>query len=218
MIKPLLYLTLALLLSACSTKTAPNKWQYESASSFDSYKTNFLSSKDALAKSDLNRALEHAKVSSDVKSLATIYLGECALNISVGQTSKCPKYEAIKDIVDDITLDAYFSLLISKLTSAQIQLLPKIYQNFVWHVESLEFKSANEDILNMEVVTSQLLAGALIKENLNNTTREKLLERASFYGYKKVVLFWLNELLQNTEEEKRKKEIAKKLLLLHSKE
>ena len=81
-----------LLFSACSFKSPPNQWQFKSTAAFDSYTKNFLSSNDALAKNDLSRAIKHAKQSADLKMLARVYLGECALNISVGIDDNCKDY------------------------------------------------------------------------------------------------------------------------------
>ncbi len=216
--KIFIYFSLSLFFVGCSFKTPPNQWQYNSTNAFEAYKQDFLSSNDAAAKNDFNRATKHAKVSSDLRTLSRIYLGECALHISVGQEDECKKFKDIKDVVNDPFLNAYYSFITYQLKKEQIPLLPQIYQDFVGHVENLEYEEANEAILKMDEVTSQLLAASLLKENLNNETRNKMIEVSSFHGYKKALIFWLNETKNSTLDENKKAEISKKISILNSKD
>lgn len=216
--KIVIYSIILLLLGGCSFKTPPNQWQYNSTNAFEAYKHNFLSSNDSAAKNDLARAIKHAKVSSDLRTLSRIYLGECALHISVGEEDECKKFRDIQELVNDEFLNAYYSFITYQLKKEHIPLLPQIYQDFVWHVENLEYKEANNDILKMDEATSQLLAASLLKENLNNKLREKMIEVASFHGYKKAVLFWLNEVKNNSVDKNKQAEISKKISILNSKD
>ncbi|OIP55074.1 MAG: hypothetical protein AUK54_04715 [Helicobacteraceae bacterium CG2_30_36_10] len=215
--KIIICFSLSLLFIGCSFKTPPNQWHYNSANAFEAYKKDFLSSNDSLAKNDYSRAVKHAKVSSDLRTLARIYLGECSLNISVGQEDECKKFKDIQDVVNDPFLNAYYSFITFQLKKEQIPLLPQVYQDFVWHVENLEYKEANEDILKMDEVTSQLLAASLLKENIHNELRDKMIELASFHGYKKAVIFWLGEVKNNTLDNKKREEISKKISILNTK-
>ena len=215
--KIVLYLSVSLLFVGCSMKTPPNQWQYNSTNAFDSYKNNYLSSNDSAAKEDFKRAVKHAKVSSELTTLSRIYLGECALHISVGEEDECIKFQEIQNVVNDAFLDAYYGFITYQLTKEQIPLLPQIYQDYIWHVENLEYKEANEDILKMDEATSQLLSAALLKENLTNELREKMVEVASFHGYKKAVLFWLHELKNNTIDKNKQAQLSKKISILNSK-
>ncbi len=215
--KIIIYFSLSLLFVGCSFKTPPNQWLYNSTNAFEAYKQDFLSSNDSAAKNDLTRAIKHAKVSSDLRTLSRIYLGECALHISVGEEDECKKFKDIKDLVNDEFLNAYYSFITYQLKKEQIPLLPQIYQDFVEHVENLEYKEASDDILKMDEVTSQLLAASLLRENLNNELREKMIEVASFHGYKKAVIFWLVEAKNNTLDKNKKAEISKKISILKSK-
>lgn len=213
--KYLFYFVLTFAFLGCSFKTPANQWQYSSVNAFDAYKKDFLSANDSAAKNDLSRAVKHAKVSADLSMLSRIYLGECALNISVGKEDKCEKFKDIQELEKDESLNAYYSFISKELKKEQIYLLPKIYQDFARHVEVQEYKKANKDILKMDKVTSKLLSAALIKENLSDELRDKILEVASYNGYKKAVIFWLNEIKNNTLDEKKKVEIDKKIDILN---
>ena len=194
MIKYLVLVVIVVAFSACSFKKEPNEWQYKSASYFKEYQENFLSSNDILAKGELNQAIKYAKKSADLNRLGQIYLGECALNISVGLEDKCEKYQAISNAVDSKKLDAYYAFITKSLQEKQVSFLQKHYQTCM---------SQSADLFNMPRVSSTFLCASLRRESLDDVSREKLVKLASYHGYKKVVLFWLQEqkkYLNNSEE------------------
>lgn len=214
----IIILSLSLLfLSACSFKSPPNQWQYKSTTAFDSYTKNFLSSNDSLAKNDLSRAIEHAKQSADLTMLARVYLGKCALNISVGIIDSCKEYENIFTLVDDKSLYAYYNFITLKPNASLADLDVK-YKDFALHLSNKDFTNANDELMKISKQTSKLLCASLMKEKLSNTTRNEMIKTASFYGYKRSVLFWLNELKANTTDEERVKNISKKIFILESKD
>lgn len=209
-------LSLSLLLfSACSFKSPPNQWQYKSTTAFDSYTKNFLSANGSLAKNDLSRAIKHAKQSADLKMLARIYLGECALNISVGIDDGCQDYLNIADVVNDNSLEAYYSFITLK-PKYSVKNLNSQYKDFASLVKNKDFSKANSEILKIQKPTSKLLAASLIKDKLTQQTRYEMINSASFYGYKKSVLFWLSEAKINTTDEDERKKLSKKISILKS--
>lgn len=215
MIKTALLFISLLLLSACSFKSPPNQWQYKSTAAFDSYTKNFLSANDALAKNDLSRAISHAKQSADLEMLARVYLGVCALNISVGIDDECKDYLLISDLVDDKSLDAYYSFITLK-PKYLVENLSSQYRDFALAIRERNFAKANSEILTIDKTTSKLLAAALIKDKLSEVTRDEMINIASFYGYKKSILFWLNEAMLNAVDEGKRKNLSKKISILNS--
>jgi len=218
MSKIYLYLITAILFSACSLEPIPNLWKYKSANAFNSYTNNYLRSNDILAKNDLKTAIKHAKMGSDLTALSRIYLGVCALNISIGEEQECNNYKNISDVANSNELDAYYSLITSNIQKEQINLLPKKYQNFAVNLYNKNFLKANDDILNMKKATSQLLAAALIKDKVTKETRDTIIDVASFNGYKKAVIFWLGEAREATNDKHEKQKISKKISILESDE
>lgn len=209
MIKFLPMLITFFIFTACSLpdfKTHPNAWQHKSASAFNSYTKNFLRANDAIAKSDLKRAIAHAKHSADLTSLARIYLGECALHVSVGIKDTCQKYNEISNLINSKELEAYKNFITKSINKSQINLLPKHYQNYT-----------QKDILSMPKITSKLLSATLIKDKLHVYIVKQLIKDSSYYGYKKAVIFWLKELKTKTLDIKQKKRIDKKISILNSK-
>jgi len=192
--KSILVALLVFLLSACSLSTPPDAWRYKSADAFSAYVEDFMSGDDALAHSDLQRAIQNAKKSADLSSLARIYLGKCALNISVGIEDSCSEYQEISNLVEDAKLQNYYEIITKKSA------LPA------------------ETILDTNRVTSVLLNAALTKETLSNTQRTKMLELASLHGYKKAVLFWLQESAKYSKEQVLKERFNQTRDCLESKE
>lgn len=208
----------AVFMSACSLKTPPNNFQYNSVNAFSSYKSNFLSGDDLVAKNDISRAIKHAKRGADLNTLARIYLGECSLNISVGIDDKCSKYINIKNIVNDKSLDAYYNLITQNLKHKDITYLPKKYKKFAFYVYENQYNKAFKKIQSMQDISSQLVSSALIKESLDEAEILIMIDIASFYGYKKSVLFWLKNLEKISIDEISKENIAKKISILEANE
>jgi len=182
-----LALFIAVMIFGCSFKTPPNEWKYKSADAFSSYVKNFMQGEDVLARNDLKRAVKHAKKSADLTPLARVYLGKCALNISVGIVDRCDEYKKISNVVEDEELFNYYGIVTKTST-----------QN-------------PDDILDTNRATSILLNGALKKDELSSEERAKLLEVASFHGYKKAVFFWLEESKKHSEQEAQKEFFQQKI-------
>lgn len=211
-------LTISLILfSACSFKTPPNQWQYKSTSAFDSYTKNFLSANDALARNDLNRAKKHAKSSADLTMLSRIYLGKCALNISVGIEDECIEYKKIADVVNNKALDAYYNFITLNLDASKIEHLDASYKDFALYLAKKDFKNADAQISKISKPTSKLLSASLMKEQLSSKTIQEMIKISSFHGYKKSVLFWLNEAKVKTTDENERANLSKKISILKSK-
>jgi len=205
------------ILSGCSFKSPPNHFQYKTTNAFVSYKKNFLSNNAILAKNDLKRAIQYAKTSSNLTDLAHIYLGECALNISVGIKDECEKYITIQNLVDNPTLNSYYSLITNQLLDEHIANLPPKYKEFALYKLNNQLDLAYNETLNMQNISSKLIASSLIKESLNEHQIEEILKISSFYGYKKSVLFWLVHLEHNTHDKHKRENIRRKIVILKSK-
>lgn len=205
------------LVAGCSFQAPPNQSQFKATSAFDSYTKNFLSDNNALAMNDLKRAIEHAKKSADFDALARIYLGECALKISVGVDTRCEKYIDIKELVQNNTLSSYYSFITREIQQNNTSHLPEIYEDFASYLIAKEFDKAYIEIKDMKSVSSQLISASLIRENLNEKQINKIIKIASFNGYKKSVLFWLSELKSMITDEEKKEKISKKIDILMSK-
>ena len=209
------YIILVILIfGGCSFNTPPNTWKYKSINAFDAYTKDFLSQNDTMAQNDIHRAVSHAKNSADLTQLARIYLGKCALNISVGIEDNCKEYENIKDLINSKELDTYYSFLLSDIEKKDIELLPKRYKTFALHLQSKDYTQANKDILEMQKPTSILLSSALLKEHLDKTTIDKVLKTSSFYGYKKAIIFYLQKKKNITTNKEEKEKIEKKISII----
>ena len=216
MIKIFFALLIIFYLNACSFKTAPNEWQIKSTTAFNSYSQNYLKANDVLAKNDLKRAIKHAKQSADLSQLGKIYLGECAFKISAGAKNECTKFKKISALIHDKTLNAYYSFITLTIKPEQIDELPQRYRTFASFLIQKNFQKANSELFEIEGVTSSLLCAALMKEHLKATSRKKILKLSSFYGYKRVVLFWLHESKKYVKDKHELEKIEAKISILSS--
>lgn len=207
-------LFLIILFQGCSFKSPKNQWEYNSTNLFASYTKSFLTNENISAKNDLERAIKYAKQSANLEQLARVYLGACALNISVGKNSYCKEYSQIEEFVSSKELRTYFLMLKKEETKEEIQYLPKQYRNFVEYKFEKKYDLAFESITLMEKETSQFIAASLIKNELNKSQVKLLIEKASFSGYKKIVIFWLKEYYNLEENLKEKELILKKIRIL----
>lgn len=212
--KTVLSLFFILLFQGCSFKTPKNQWEYNSTSAFNSYTKNFFIDNEEIANDDLQRAIKYAKQSADLEQLSKIYLGSCALNIAVGENDECIEYKQIEELVPLLELKSYYLMLQNKLEDEQLKNLPKQYQAFSKHKSLGNYDSSFKTIENMEQVSSQFIAASLIKEKLDKSQIKFLVDKASFYGYKKIVLFWLNKLYEVEENLEEKEKILKKIEVL----
>ncbi|MDF1874738.1 hypothetical protein JHD48_03190 [Sulfurimonas sp. SAG-AH-194-I05] len=193
MIKYIPFLFLLFLACGCSLKTPENQWQYKSTNAFNSYTKNFLSSKDLLAKNDLKRAIKHAKQSANLHQLAKIYLGACALNISVGTQDTCEKYTNIALLVENNALRSYYKLLTKHIKKQDIKYLNKNYRIFAHALINKDYAKAEKSIFHMQRNSSKILAMALLAKHVSYASLQEIINIASYQGQKKVVLFWLEE-------------------------
>jgi len=198
----------------CSFKTPKNQWQYQSTKAFNSYEKNFLMGNDILAFYDLKSAIQHAKQSANLTQLGTIYLGECALHKTVGKKDKCQKYKKIAPLIHNKKLNAYDDFINLSFQKKEIHLLPKQYHFYATYLLQKDFLKAQDTIIKTKKPISQFLMASLIKEKLDDKTRKEILHQASLYGYKKLVIFWLKEIKNNTQNEELKKEAEEKLNVL----
>ncbi|MEA1982920.1 MAG: hypothetical protein U9N39_05185 [Campylobacterota bacterium] len=218
MIKIALLISTVFLFSSCSFGKKPNAWESRSSNNVKIYTDAYLSSNDLIARSSLSKAIKNAKQSDDLSSLATIYLGECALNISVGIENECSKYANLQDLVQSDSLDAYYSLIRKKIVKKQLVYLPKHYRAFATSYLKKDYKKAIEELLAIEQTSSALVCAALIKDELNRSSREAVMKRASVYGYKRAIIFWLKEMQMHSKSSTEISKIERKVAILTSKE
>ena len=192
MIKRILFISFSMFfITACSIKTPIDQWKHQSISAFNSYKTNFLSGNSLVASNDLKRAKNHAKQSGNLNTLARIYLGECALNITVGGEYSCKSFKDISTLVNNSNLNEYYNFITKK---------SKKYTNYKY-----------------QNITSKLLLSALNKKDLTREEINNTINLSSQYGYKKVTLFWLSQALKISKNKNEYMKISKKILILNSK-
>lgn len=207
---------IALLLAGCSLKNeSPDIWKKDTSNSFDSYKQYYLEGKTALASVSLKRALNSAKSSADLKPLAKVYLGVCALHVAVLINDKCEEYVSLSDILDkNDSSKNYYYMIEGKFDKVNPDNLPKQYKSFAKQMQTKNYKNAKKEMKKIQSISSMLVAASLIKEYLSSNDIDFLIDRLSLYGYKKPIVRWL-KYSKNINSRKKNTKIDKLLKIIN---
>lgn len=196
----------------CSTATPPNQWQYKSTTAFNSYQENFLKYNLIVAKADLQRSIKHAKMSADLTQLATIYLSKCALESAVStQLVECREYEEIQPLIHDKLLESYYMFLQKKEVDSST--LPSEYKQLSQLFTS-KSSAYSKTLFSIKKPTSFFIGASLLQDSLSLEEIDRVIKKASLYGYKHLVLFWLKKALVKTNNLQKRENLRKKLEIL----
>ncbi len=213
---PILSVLALIILSGCSSAQPKNRWQYQATSSLNAYTQHFLEGNILRAKSDLAHARKEASKSARLHTLIDIELSVCAMHTSVLEPDACEKASELLALEPEPSRQAYLDLLNNKLSPLQIQDLPQQYQEFATALLSKDTTALNDDIKTMQPLSSRLLASALIKEQLNQENLQDLIDKLSYYGYKRALLAWMKLQVEKEEDVQRKEKLVQKLKILIS--
>lgn len=214
MIKVILLACTLIFLSACSTSTPKNDWQIQSVNAYESHQKHFLQNDDSLSNIDLKRAIKYAKQSSDLTTLATIHLSKCALHVSVLEEDSCQEYLSLEPLVKDDKLHSYYLFLQNNYNQNDIKNLPSKYQTFATYKLQKNYVAVQKEILASDDIISKMIMGSLMKDSLHVSTVKSIIYKASFYGYKKSVISWMEFYRTKTTDLKEKNIIEEKLKIL----
>lgn len=203
-----------LMLSACSFSTEAPDWRMKSVKAFEEYQQLYLSNDTRLAGVALQQSVFYAKKSADFSVLAGVYLGECALHRAVLLYDDCEDYQSVANLTD--AHQAYYALLDGQLMVDQMNQLPKVYQDFAGFQLNGETAKAEQALLAMDKLSSQLIGASLIHQDLSAETIRTLIDRASKKGYQKAVMAWLVYLQKITDSENEKQRIEQTLRIMQS--
>lgn len=203
-------------LQSCSSTTPINNWQFQAASSLNSYTKYFLEGDMARAKTKLHHAREEASKSINLFTLINIELSVCANEISVLKSTSCQKASELLLLDTEPMQLAYLSLLRRQVSAGMIQDLPSQYKDFALALLHKDNKKLNSIVSHIQPLSSRLLASALIKERLTASNRKVLIEEISYNGYKTALLAWLEFDIRKEDNVNNKQRLEKKLKILIS--
>ena len=212
--KPLFALIALILLGGCSVKSPDNAWQHYAAASAEQAERYFLEGKPLLAKSAFRRAETHASQSADLSALARIRLQQCALNHAVLLGDDCEEYAKLSPLVHDETLSSYHALLNGSLKEENIADLPPRYRDFARALAGQNSKKIRRAVAETKPATSMMVAASLAREHLDETTMERVIEKASYFGYKRAVIAWMEHLAQTTKNDDKRELLKQKISVL----
>ncbi len=203
-----------ILLSACSTKTPPNRWQYQSNNAYKNFERYYLENNPDMAALEFDRARSYASQSGDLTTLARIELSKCALKRALLEPFSCQEYEQLTAVIDDSQLHAYYALLAGTLSKEDIVSLPKQYQQLAALLSQNDSVAINQAIRKMEPLTSRMIGAAVAEKYLDEATIDTIIAEASYYGYKHALLVWMHLLAGRTKEDQKRIILQQKLKIL----
>lgn len=206
---------LLLFFTGCSFKAEQkDTWRKNASNAFDSYSNYYLQDETTLASSSLKEAIGSAKNSANLSPLSKIYLGTCALHVAVLIDDECLEYNQIKDILKEKdSSESYYNMLQKNYDNIDLKSLPPQYSDFVKAMEKKDYRSAFKAIQTIQKTSSKLIAASLMKEHLSKKEIHYIIDEASFSGYKKAVIRWL-EFLKEKSNDAEKQKIQKLLNIL----
>jgi len=212
----LLFIISLFFLQGCSSAQPKNQWQYQAASSLKAYTKHYLEGNELRAKADLTHAREEASRSARLYTLIDIELTVCAIHIGVLSPKPCQKASKLLTLESDPSQKAYLDLLNKQLSSTQIKDLPGQYREFATSLLANDINASNDDIRDIEPLTSRLVASALIKERLSAENIQSLINELSYHGYKRALLAWLKLQIEKEKDPQTKAKLIAKLKVLIS--
>lgn len=212
--KIVVFSMLILFLSACSIKTPPNQWQYQSNSAYKNFERYYLENRIDMATVEFDRARSYATQSANLDTLARLELSRCALKSALLEPFSCQEYADLIPVTHDPELQAYYSLLSGTMTNESLSSLPQQYQQLASMQMQNNHESINKEINKITPLTSRMIAAALVVKSLDEATIEAIIADASYVGYKQAVVAWMNLLLERTNDEQKRKILREKLNVL----
>ena len=212
--KPLWTFVALILLGGCTVKSPDNAWRHYAAASAEQAERYFLEGKPLLAKSAFRRAETHASQSADLGALARIQLQQCALNRAVLLGDDCEEYAKLAPLMHDDTLSSYHALLNGSLKEENIADLPRRYRDFARALAGRNSEKIRKAVTETKPATSMMVAASLAQEHLDDATVESVIDRASYFGYKRAVIAWMEYLAQTTADARKRDLLRQKIEVL----
>lgn len=205
---------IVLIFLGCSIKTPPNQWQFQSSNAYKNFESYYLEYKLELAAVELDRARSHAKQSADLTTLARIELASCALHVALLEPFTCKNYEALKPLISSDELESYAHFLVGDYTTDEVKKLPKQYQDFAYAKLSGDTESINKAVLSIKPFTSEMIAGSLSQDLLSHESIAKIVDKASYHGYRYAVIVWLRLQIEKSSDPEQQSYLRQKLKVL----
>lgn len=196
MMRTLFLIIIVFLFTSCASKKPDDVWRFYATSYFATFKDGKLKGEDVKAETSYNRAVTHAKSGTHFDTLKRIYLGKCALNKAMLIEDSCSEYQEISMLDKDEALESYYQFLNDKQVSDK-SLLPKQYQN--------DFTVENYQ--KVEPVISRFVVASKFKDSLSKEQIDMLIDDASLFGYRALVINWLEYAYNRFHEESYKQKL-----------
>ena len=185
----LLGLIVAFFITSCGSGKVAYAWKGEAKAYMTKYQDMMLKGDRFQASYYLKDAIKEAQNDISLRSLATVYLGKCAIEKAVGIQTVCQSYTDLKPLFNDTKFEAYKAMLLDEEVT-DTTLLGK-YQSFY---ESLKAKNVGvSEIQSLDTIYAQSIAAmlALEKGQINMDIIDYMIDKASSENFKGLMLTWL---------------------------
>ncbi|KIM11457.1 MAG: hypothetical protein KU37_04370 [Sulfuricurvum sp. PC08-66] len=184
-------LFIALFWSGCAKEK--HIWKINGNSHFNKYQTFLLKGDNFKARYYLEYAIKEAKNSSNLVDLATMHLGSCAMQRALFSNEACTAYDALAPHVHNDVLSTYKDFLFAVPLDAA-KLPPK------YHVVYKTIQAQNPEVLldkikNLPTPFAQAIAANVAARNgvMSLELIDYMIERASIFGYKALMMEWMRQ-------------------------
>lgn len=201
-------MTMALLISGCTSTPAPPEWQSQAFAALNRYTAAYLSGNSRVADLEFKRAQEEIARTGRPDLMARIELLRCATQVASLDLTPCAGYHALAGDAP-LAEQAYASFISGKWHDLDAAQLPKQYQALVRQEQAQAAKNeatapmatnpSNRELHHMQDPLARLVAaGALLqREPLAITEIDLAVETASSEGWRRPLLAWLGVQLRH---------------------
>jgi hypothetical protein len=183
------------LLGCGGSKQIPD-WIKASFNELENYKKNYLSGKDRIAELQFNKAVDEIKKSGNLEILGRAYLTKYAVHVAVIEAFDDGEYLRIDAIQPVLQTRTFYSFLKGSFDTVDQRLLPQQYDGFLRAFRKGKIEDIAYEISKIEDPLSKLIAiGLLVKKNTYDEGILKIaIDTASYNGWKRALLVYLNKL------------------------
>jgi hypothetical protein len=183
MIRGVSIIMILFMLQGCAPKAPDHMWKFYSTSYYNAYRDYLLKGSEDRAYNSLKKSIRYAKSGADLETLKKVYLAKCALNLALLEKSTCASYAEIAELDKSEALEEYYHFLLNQEVK-NIDLLPPQYRDF-------KREPTPKRLEGIASIVSRSVAASLIKEQLTIEQIDALIAEQSRYGYKKLVVAWM---------------------------
>ncbi len=200
--------------TSCGSGKIDYAWQGEAKGYLDKYQEMMFQGDTFQAAYYLQDAIKQAQKDTSLKTLATVFLTQCAMEKAMGKETQCHAYSDLEKVYNKPQLHAYKTMLLGHHVKN-----PKLLGKYQGFYEALQKKAVTlSDISSLDTIYAQAIAAKLAFESGLHTKKMMnfMINQASKENLHGLMLLWLT-IAKNASEGEEKKVLEHKIRLLSPK-